>query len=91
MDMYYYNGPVFHFGKEYVQCHNFEGYTYATSLPKAINNFTYRAKKKLGLEPNADLTIDPTLVSMVETRNLTLEPRKREIYHQITMQEMGWI
>jgi len=89
--MYYYNGPVFHFGKEYVQCHHIEGYTYATSFQKAVNNFTYRAKKKLGLEPNADLTIDPTLVSIVETRNLTLEPRKRETYHQITMQEMGWI
>lgn len=53
--VYQYRGSVLCFGREV--CRNWVAQTTAVSEKEAISNLLFRAKKELGLVPNAKLTL----------------------------------
>lgn len=62
-EFYYYNGPIFHFGRK---IGNMKVYTEAVSMAQAVNNLTAQAKRRCGFDYKTRVTIDASLVQKGE-------------------------
>lgn len=88
---YYYNGPVFRFGRDYIG--DWKATTVAVSPAKALTNLCYRYKMEHNLMPNASLRLDPKYLRVIEESVVTANPvvvpnNTREEYHQMTIFEL---
>lgn len=76
---YHYKGPVYNkFGK---WMGGFEGYTIAKTVPQAMNNLSFQAKKKFGLMPSSYLLLTTDSLERIDTVKTTT-------YHQMELFEM---
>ena len=82
MQLYCYDGPVYAFD---VYIFSTKMYTRATSKYKAYSNFCYRSKAMLNKSPHAKISLDWTKLTLVDDADMGPE------YHQITMEELGWL
>ena len=85
---YYYNGPVFRFGRSYIG--DWKATTMAVSPAKALANLCYRYKVEHNLMPNSSLRLDPKYIREISEPVATANPvvvpdNTREEYHQMTI------
>lgn len=89
MQLYCYDGPVYAFD---IYIFNTKMYTRAVSKQRAYSNFCYRAKAMMNRSPNAKVSLDWTKLTLVDGAKFDAESHQVAMeYHQITMEELGWL
>ena len=88
---YYYNGPVFRFGRDYIG--DWKATTVTVSSARARANLEYRYKMEHNLMASSAIRLDPKYIREISEPIVTANPvvvpdNTREEYHQMTIFEL---